>query len=150
MIIRAVYNMQINTSTQLKSIAVQTKHAAVMYVQQNGRKNQQHRLCGGVQPLRECVSVTLKKKKQDENSRCFVSPTCLDWWSNSGCFDSEWRFKSKETVGGNNAIVPYWLAATCCCDPSSKSVYRCLVNASREVETELWRDVNTPPVGTVS
>lgn len=78
MIIRAVYNMQINTSTQLKSIAVQTKHAAVMYVQQNGRKNQQHRLCGGVQPLRECVSVTLKKKKQDENSRCFVSPTCLD------------------------------------------------------------------------
>lgn len=64
MIIRAVYNMQINTSTQLKSIAVQTKHAAVMYVQQNGRKNQQHRLCGGVQPLRECVSVTLKKKNK--------------------------------------------------------------------------------------
>lgn len=70
--------MQINTSTQLKSIAVQTKHAAVMYVQQNGRKNQQHRLCGGVQPLRECVSVTLKQNKMRIADVLFHRPAWTD------------------------------------------------------------------------
>lgn len=46
--------------------------------------------------------------------------------------------KARKRGGGKQCNSPVLVkAATCCCDPSSKSVYRCLVNASREVETEL-------------